>query len=140
MVAAGDLPRGSVTLRLVAITAAVLAVLQLGLPLLRSDVATIAIVADPTEATAAGMDAIALAETAEGFARPLDTQLALGAALLLAEHLAGKEKTASSAGTLRTDTVLFGVMLLVIMVLLGLLSFLPALALGPVAEYLRMVF
>lgn len=82
VVAAGDLPRGSVALRLVAITAAVLAMLQLGLPLLRSDVATIAIVADPTEATASGMDAIALAETAEGFARPLDTQLALGAALL----------------------------------------------------------
>ena len=62
----------------------------------------------------------------------------LAAVLLLAGRLAQKPQAAASAGSLRTDTVLFGGLLLAVILLVGVLSFLPALALGPVAEFLRM--
>ena len=62
----------------------------------------------------------------------------LAAVLLLAGRLAQKPQAAASAGSLRTDTVLFGGLLLAVILLVGVLSFLPALALGPAAEFLRM--
>jgi K+-transporting ATPase ATPase A chain len=44
-----------------------------------------------------------------------------------------------SAGTLPTHTPVFIVMLVGIVVLVGALNFVPALALGPVVEHLQMV-
>ena len=41
-----------------------------------------------------------------------------------------------SAGTLHTDTTLFVVLLTSVVVIIGALTFLPALALGPIVEHL----
>lgn len=57
------------------------------------------------------------------------------AALRMAGSLAGKRVTASSAGTLSTSGPLFVFMLVLIVVMIGALSFFPALALGPLAQY-----
>lgn len=49
--------------------------------------------------------------------------------------LARKKYIPESPGTLRTDAYTFGVMTLVVIVIITALSYLPALALGPIAEY-----
>lgn len=58
------------------------------------------------------------------------------APIALAASLAQKKPTPFTSGTMRTDTLTFGVVLLGTVVLIGALLFLPALALGPVAEHL----
>lgn len=58
------------------------------------------------------------------------------AAIALAASLATKKATPFTAGTLRTDTVTFGFVLLGTILLVGALLFLPAAVLGPVAEHL----
>ena len=58
------------------------------------------------------------------------------APIALAASLAAKKRTPFTAGTLRTDTVTFGFLLLGTVMLLGALTFLPAAVLGPVAEHL----
>jgi K+-transporting ATPase ATPase A chain len=58
------------------------------------------------------------------------------APILLAASLAQKKRTPFTTGTLRTDTLTFGVLLLGTIVLVGALLFLPVAALGPVAESL----
>jgi K+-transporting ATPase ATPase A chain len=49
--------------------------------------------------------------------------------------LANKKFIPPSPGTLRTDSVTFGVMTLLIIIIITALSYLPALALGPIAEH-----
>jgi len=62
---------------------------------------------------------------------PLIAALALGASV-------GKERTVPfTAGTLRTDTGLFAGLLTGVIVIIGALTFLPALALGPIVEHLQ---
>jgi len=56
--------------------------------------------------------------------------------LAIAGSLALKRPTAESAGTLSVENATFGVMLLATIVLVGALTFLPAAALGPIAEHL----
>lgn len=56
------------------------------------------------------------------------------ALLLLADGLAHKQAVPETAGTLRTDTLLFTGITAGAIVILGALTFLPVLALGPVAE------
>ncbi len=58
----------------------------------------------------------------------------LAAVLALAGSLAAREPQPSGAGTLSTASPLFVGLLLVIIVLVGALALLPALALGPLAE------
>jgi K+-transporting ATPase ATPase A chain len=58
------------------------------------------------------------------------------APVALAASLARKKPTPFTTGTLRTDTVTFGAVLLGTVVLVGALLFLPVAALGPVAEHL----
>jgi len=53
--------------------------------------------------------------------------------------LAQKKFIPESAGTLRTDTVTFGVMTFAVILILNALSYFPALALGPLAEYFSML-
>jgi potassium-transporting ATPase potassium-binding subunit len=53
----------------------------------------------------------------------------------IAGLLANKKFVPESPGTLRTDSITFGVMTLAIIVVVNALSFFPALALGPLAEY-----
>jgi K+-transporting ATPase ATPase A chain len=61
---------------------------------------------------------------------PLLAALALGASV-------GREKTVPfTAGTLRTDTGLFVGLLVGVVVIIGALTFLPGLALGPIVEHL----
>lgn len=56
--------------------------------------------------------------------------------LAIAGSLAAKQKIPTGAGTLPTHTPLFVVWLIVIIIVVGALSFLPALALGPIVEQL----
>jgi K+-transporting ATPase ATPase A chain len=58
--------------------------------------------------------------------------------LAIAGSLVQKKVIAKTAGTLATDTPLFIILLVCVTLLLGALSFLPALALGPIAEQLAM--
>ncbi|WP_088509526.1 potassium-transporting ATPase subunit KdpA [Burkholderia ubonensis] len=58
--------------------------------------------------------------------------------LAIAGSLAAKQRRAAGAGTLPTHGPLFVCMLLSTVVLVTLLTFLPALALGPIAEHLAM--
>ena len=56
--------------------------------------------------------------------------------LALAGHLAAKKVTPEGPGTLPTHTPLFVVLLIGVVLLVGALTFLPSLALGPIAEHL----
>ena len=56
----------------------------------------------------------------------------------IAGILANKKYIPESAGTLKTDTTTFGFMVLAVIALVAALSFFPALALGPIAEYFGM--
>jgi K+-transporting ATPase ATPase A chain len=58
------------------------------------------------------------------------------APIALAAGLAKKKLTPYTVGTLRTDTLTFGFVLLGTILLVGALLFLPAAALGPMAEHL----
>lgn len=53
----------------------------------------------------------------------------------IAGILANKKFIPESAGTLKTDTVTFGVMIFAVIVIIAALSFFPALTLGPIAEH-----
>jgi K+-transporting ATPase ATPase A chain len=58
-------------------------------------------------------------------------------ALALAGRFAAQRRRPMSLGSLPSDTMTFGVLVLGTVVLVGALSFLPALALGPVMEFLQ---
>lgn len=55
--------------------------------------------------------------------------------LAIAGSMAGKKKTAVTAGTLSTGNATFVFLLIFVVLLVGALSFFPALALGPLAEF-----
>ncbi len=59
--------------------------------------------------------------------------------LAIAGALAAKKYVPASSGTLPTDTPLFVLLLISVVIIVGALTFLPALALGPVVEHLMMV-
>ena len=56
----------------------------------------------------------------------------------IAGILANKKFVPESAGTLKTDTGTFGIMVFAVIAIVVALSFFPALALGPIAEYFGM--
>jgi len=58
--------------------------------------------------------------------------------MAVAGSLAAKPTLPPSVGTLRTDTALFGAWWLATILIVGALTFLPALVLGPIAEYFAM--
>lgn len=58
--------------------------------------------------------------------------------LAIAGLLANKKFIPESGGTLRTDSVTFGVMTFAVIIIINALSFFPALTLGPLAEYFSM--
>jgi len=58
--------------------------------------------------------------------------------LAIAGSLVKKNITPVSQGTLRTDTFLFALLLIAIIIIVGALTFFPALALGPLMEHLLM--
>ncbi len=53
----------------------------------------------------------------------------------IAGSLAAKKYVPESAGTLKTDTSTFGLMVFAVIAIVAALAFFPALALGPIAEY-----
>ncbi|HEX8333406.1 MAG TPA: potassium-transporting ATPase subunit KdpA [Segetibacter sp.] len=55
--------------------------------------------------------------------------------LAIAGILANKKFIPESAGTLKTDTSTFGIVVFVVIVIVAALSFFPALTLGPLSEY-----
>ena len=57
-------------------------------------------------------------------------------ALWLADSLRNKREVPETEFTFRTDNITFSVVLLFIILVIGALTFLPALALGPISEYL----
>ena len=60
------------------------------------------------------------------------------ATLAMAGNLVQKKKVATSSGTLATHNTMFIGLLIFVILLVGALSFFPALALGPIAEFLKM--
>lgn len=65
--------------------------------------------------------------------------LPMFATLAIAGSLAGKKKVAVSPGTLPTHNAMFIFLLIFVVLLVGALSFFPALSLGPVAEFFQMI-
>jgi K+-transporting ATPase ATPase A chain len=59
-------------------------------------------------------------------------------ALALAGSLAAKKRVPAGAGTLPTHNALFVAMLVAVVLIVGALTFVPALALGPVVEHLHL--
>lgn len=55
--------------------------------------------------------------------------------IAIAGSLAAKKYIPESAGTLKTDTLTFGLMIFAVIAIVAALSFFPALALGPIAAY-----
>ena len=75
-------------------------------------------------------------DIATGLVMLLGRFIPIIAPMALAASLAAKKPTPFTAGTLRTDTITFGFVLLGTILLVGALLFLPAAVLGPVAEHL----
>ncbi len=59
--------------------------------------------------------------------------------LAIAGNMAGKKITPLSDGTFRTDTWLFGLLLIAVILIVGGLTFFPALSLGPIVEHLLLL-
>ncbi|MNP83598.1 Potassium-transporting ATPase A chain [compost metagenome] len=59
--------------------------------------------------------------------------------LAVAGSLAAKKRLAVTAGTMPTHGMLFVVLLIGTVLLVGLLNYVPALALGPVVEHFMMI-
>ncbi|SMD12359.1 potassium-transporting ATPase subunit KdpA [Pedobacter nyackensis] len=76
---------------------------------------------------------------ATGFVLILGRFLPIIAPIAIAGLLGAKKYIPESAGTLKTDTVTFSLMTFVVILVLNALSYFPALALGPLAEYFTML-
>ncbi len=73
-----------------------------------------------------------------GLVMLLGRYISIIAMLAIAGSFSTKKVVAASSGTFRTDTPLFTVILLAIILVVCALTFFPALALGPIAEHLGM--
>jgi K+-transporting ATPase ATPase A chain len=73
-----------------------------------------------------------------GFMLILGRFLPIIGPVAIAGLLAGKKYIPESSGTLKADTVTFGVMTLAVIIIINALSYFPALALGPIAEFFSM--
>jgi K+-transporting ATPase ATPase A chain len=73
-----------------------------------------------------------------GFVLLLARFLPIIGPLAIAGSLAGKKYIPETAGTLRTDSITFGIMTIAVIIIVTALSYFPPLALGPIAEYFSM--
>ena len=73
-----------------------------------------------------------------GFVLILGRFLPIIGPIAIAGLLASKKYIPESAGTLKTDTVTFGIMTYAVIMVIAALAFFPALTLGPIAEYFGM--
>lgn len=83
-------------------------------------------------------DATVFWNTTTGIAMFVGRYVGLIALLAIAASLASKRRVPETAGTLRTDTPLFGALFIGTICIVGALTFFPALVLGPVAEYVTL--
>jgi K+-transporting ATPase ATPase A chain len=74
----------------------------------------------------------------DGFVILLSRFLPIIGPVAIAGILAKKKYVPESAGTLKTDTSTFGIMIFAVIVIVAGLSFFPALALGPISEFFSM--
>lgn len=74
-----------------------------------------------------------------GFVLFLGRFLPIIGPIAIAGLLGSKKYIPESAGTLKTDTVTFGLMTFAVIIVLNVLSYFPALTLGPLAEYFSML-
>ncbi|MCC7145246.1 MAG: potassium-transporting ATPase subunit KdpA [Phycisphaeraceae bacterium] len=74
-----------------------------------------------------------------GAAMLLGRYVVMIAVLAIAGSLAAKRAVPASAGTLPTHTPLFVVLVMSVVLVIGALTFVPALALGPIVEHLMMI-
>ena len=82
----------------------------------------------------AGSFGISFADVLGGLAMLGGRFVPMLAVLAVAGSLAGKRVSPAGLGTLRTDTPTFGVVLIAIVLIVALLTFVPALLLGPVVQ------
>lgn len=73
--------------------------------------------------------------TAGGLIMLISRFVPMIAAIFLAGNLSRKKIIATSEGTLSTSNLMFTVLLIAIILIIGALTFLPVLALGPIADY-----
>ncbi len=76
---------------------------------------------------------------ATGLAMLMGRFLLIVPVLAIAGNLAAKKSIPVTAGTLKTHGVLFVILLISVVLIVGALSFIPALALGPIVEHLMML-
>jgi potassium-transporting ATPase potassium-binding subunit len=88
----------------------------------------------------AGLNAATLFYTLTGsLAMALGRFVPIVAILALAGALAAKKTVPPSFGTLPTHTVPFAIWLVLVILIVGALTFFPIFAMGPIAEHLQMV-
>jgi K+-transporting ATPase ATPase A chain len=87
-------------------------------------------------ATNAGASSVTFSNLVGGLAMLAGRFLPMLAALAVAGALAGRRTVAAGPGTMRTDTPTFVVLLIASVLLVALLTFVPALLLGPIAQAL----
>jgi K+-transporting ATPase ATPase A chain len=75
-------------------------------------------------------------DIATGLVMLISRYIPILAPMALAAGLAAKKKVPFTSGTLRTDTLTFGCLLLGTVLIIGALTFLPSAVLGPAAEHL----
>lgn len=75
-----------------------------------------------------------------GLAMFFGRYLAIIAQLAIAGSLFAKKRVNETVGTLRTDNVIFTIILVFVVYIFAALTFFPALALGPIAEHLTLWF
>ncbi len=73
-----------------------------------------------------------------GFVLILGRFLPIIGPVAIAGLLASKKHIPEGAGTLKTDTLTFGIMIFAVILIVTALSFFPSLALGPIAEFFTM--
>jgi len=71
----------------------------------------------------------------DGIIMLLSRYIPIAGPVAIAGILAAKKYVPESAGTLKTDTCTFGIMVFAVICILAALSFFPALTLGPISEY-----
>lgn len=74
-----------------------------------------------------------------GFAMLVGRYAVIVPILAVAGSLGAKKVSAASTGTFEVDTVLFAGLLIAVILIVGALTFIPALSLGPVVEHLLML-
>jgi K+-transporting ATPase ATPase A chain len=82
----------------------------------------------------AGSHGVTFADLLGGFDMLFARYAPIIFALAVAGALAGKRVTPGGLGTMRTDNVTFGVLLIGVVILVGALTFFPALLLGPIVQ------